>query len=737
MAKTLVIVESPAKSKTIMKYLGRNYSVEASVGHIRDLPKSTFGIDLENNFTPKYITIRGKADVANKLKKEAKKADKVLLATDPDREGEAISWHLSKILGIDESKACRVSFNEITKDAVQKAIKEPRPIDMDLVDSQQARRILDRIVGYKISPLLWRNIKKGLSAGRVQSVATKIICDREEEIENFVPVEYWNIIANLSKKDKDAVIETKFYGSKAGKKMSLDNEEQVNKILSDIKDKEFIVQEVRESKKRRNPAPPFITSTLQQEASRKLGYSTKKTMMVAQQLYEGVNVKGHGSMGLITYMRTDSVRISEEAITEVRKHITEKYGNDYLNKTPRQYSKKTSSQDAHEAIRPTYFNLSPTEVRESITRDQYRLYKLIWERFVACQMSSAIIDAVSADIVIDDYMFRATGSKINFPGYMKVYQEGKDNSDKDDDDKFLPPLDKGEELLNKGIEPKQLFTTPPPRFTEASLVKYLEEQGIGRPSTYAPTISTIITRGYIEREKKNLLPTELGKIVNDLMKVHFSNIVDLKFTANMESMLDSIEVGEAKWVEEIAKFYEGFEKVLEKADANIEKIEIKEEVSDVQCEKCGRMMVIRSGRFGKFLACPGFPECRNTKNIVEEAGVPCPLCSKPIIYRKTKRMKKYLACSGYPDCEFMSWDLPAEGKNCSECGSFMVKRSTRAMGEHEKCSNPNCITNEDDKPKESAGNKEKAKATADKKKTTKSTTKKAASKTAGKKTDNK
>lgn len=697
MAKYLVIVESPAKSKTIVKYLGKNYTVEASVGHIRDLPKSSLGIDIENNFKPKYITIRGKGEVATKLKKAAKKVDKVLLATDPDREGEAISWHLANILGIDEDAACRVTFNEITKDAVVKSIKEPRKIDMNLVNSQQARRVLDRIVGYKISPLLWQNVRKGLSAGRVQSVATKIICDREEEIERFEPQEYWNITANLIKVDDKTVIESKFHGDLDGKKIEISNEEQVNKVLDNIKDKKFVVKEIRKTNKTRKPAAPFITSTLQQEASRKNGFSTKKTMMIAQQLYEGVNVKGHGSLGLITYMRTDSVRISDVAITEVRKLINDEYGQEYLPKTPRHFAKKGNSQDAHEAIRPTYFNLSPADIKDSLTRDQYKLYKLIWERFVACQMAGAKIDAVSADIGVGDYMFRATGSKINFPGFMKVYQEGKDDNDNQDNDKYLPPLSENEELINKGIEPKQLFTNPPPRFTEASLVKYLEEEGIGRPSTYAPTISTIMTRGYVDKENKSLYPADLGKTVNDLMKKHFSKIVDLKFTANMESMLDSIEAGEADWVEEISKFYGEFEVSLKDAEENMEKIVIEDEVSDVQCEKCGRMMVYKNGRFGRFLACPGFPECKNTKSIVEEAGVNCPLCSKPVIYKKTRRNKKYLSCSGYPECEFRSWDLPAEGKTCDVCGSFMVKHGYKGNNVQEKCANPNCITNKDDK----------------------------------------
>lgn len=696
MSDYLVIVESPAKSKTISKYLGKKYIVEASVGHVRDLPKSTLGIDIDNDFTPKYITIRGKGDVINKLKKHAKTAKKILLATDPDREGEAISWHLAKLLDIDEREACRVTFNEITKNTVLKSIKEPRQINMNLVDAQQARRILDRIVGYKISPLLWSNVRRGLSAGRVQSVATRIICDREEEIENFEPKEYWNIIAHLSKEGRSKIMKARFYGEINGKKMELENEEQVNEILKALEGKDFIVKEIKETQKPKSPLPPFTTSTLQQEASRKLGFSTKKTMMLAQQLYEGVNIKGHGLTGLITYMRTDSVRVSEEALKDAREVIKNVFGEEYLHKTNRLYSKKNAAQDAHEAIRPTYSNFTPEDIKASLTNDQYKLYKLIWDRFIACQMANAIIDSVTVSISAGDYIFRVSGSKVNFLGYMKVYTEGKDNTtEEEDENKSFPSLKEGELLINKGIEPKQMFTQPPPRYTEATLVKALEEKGIGRPSTYAPTITTIMARGYVVKEKKLLYPTELGRIVNDLIKKNFADIVDLEFTANMESMLDNIEKGTAEWVSEIKKFYNNFAEMVKKAEANMGKVEIKDEVSDVVCEKCGRMMVYKMSRYGKFLACPGFPECRNTKTIVEEAGVPCPLCSRPVIYKKTRSGKRYLSCSGYPECTFASWDMPVKDSTCEKCGSFMVRHFVGKNRSYITCSNPNCETNKD------------------------------------------
>jgi DNA topoisomerase-1 len=696
MADNLVIVESPGKVKSIGKFLGRGYKVEASVGHIRDLPKSQMGVDIENNFEPKYITIRGKGDVISKLKKEAKNAKKIFLATDPDREGEAISWHLANLLNIDESQKCRVSFNEITQNAVKNAIKQPRKIDMDLVDAQQARRVLDRIVGYKISPLLWKKVKKGLSAGRVQSVATKMICDREEEIENFESQEYWSIISKLTKPKVNPSFEAKFYGI-GREKIELTNEEQVNGILDEVNNSQYIVQKVKEQEKKRAAAAPFITSTLQQEASRKIGYTTKRTMMVAQQLYEGIEIKGHGSVGLITYMRTDSTRISSEAQAEAREYIKNKYGAEYVPETPRVYKNKSASQDAHEAVRPTYIGLTPEEVKASLSTEQYKLYKLIWDRFIASQMSSAIYDTVSADITTGKYLFKANGSKVKFPGFMVLYIEGRDtegkeeDSEQEDGENNLPQLFEGDILDLKKNTPKQHFTQPPARYTEATLVRALEEKGIGRPSTYAPTITTILSRGYAIKEKKFLLPTELGKIVNDIMKKHFKNIVDAEFTAQMENELDAVEDGDKAWKAVMKDFYASFEGVLKKAEESIGDVEVPEEVSDVQCDKCGRYMVVKHGRFGKFLACPGFPECRNTKPIVEEAGVECPLCKGKVLIKKTRKGKKYIGCERNPECSFMSWEMPSK-ETCPVCGSFMLQKST-GKNKALKCSNEKCTSN--------------------------------------------
>lgn len=682
MADNLVIVESPGKVKSISKFLGKGYKVEASVGHVRDLPKSQMGVDIDNDFDPKYITIRGKGDVISKLKKEAKAAKKVFLATDPDREGEAISWHLAKILNIDEKQKCRVSFNEITQNAVKNAVKQPRTIDMGLVDAQQARRVLDRIVGYKISPLLWKKVKKGLSAGRVQSVATKMICDREDEIENFESQEYWSITAKLSKPKASPNFEARFYG--IGKeKMELTNEEQVNSILAEINKSQYIVQKVKEQEKKRAAAAPFITSTLQQEASRKLGFTTKRTMMVAQQLYEGIEIKGHGSVGLITYMRTDSTRISTEAQNEAREYIKTKYGQDYIPENPRVYKNKSASQDAHEGIRPTYMDMAPEGLKEFLSAEQYKLYKLIWDRFISSQMSSAIYDTVAADITAGKYMFKANGSKVKFPGFMVLYIEGNDVEGKEEDgeqnekENTLPQLNEGDILELKKNTPKQHFTQPPARYTEATLVRALEEKGIGRPSTYAPTITTILSRGYVLKEKKLLVPTELGKIVNDIMKNHFENIVDTKFTAQMESELDDVEDGNKEWKAVMRDFYSSFAGVLKEAEESIGDVELPVEVSDVQCDKCGRFMVVKHGRFGKFLACPGFPECRNTKPIVEEAGVECPLCKGKVLIKKTKKGKKYIGCERNPECSFMSWDMPSPNKEtCPVCGAFMLQKSS-------------------------------------------------------------
>lgn len=678
MAKYLVIVESPAKAKTIKKFLGSNYKIKASMGHVRDLPKSRIGVDIENDFEPKYINIRGKGELISELKKVAKESDKVFLATDPDREGEAISWHLANLFQIDEDKKCRVTFNEITKNAVLKAIKSPRQINMDLVNAQQARRVLDRIVGYKISPLLWRNVRKGLSAGRVQSVATKIICDREQEIENFVAEEYWNIQALLSKDDGRS-FSAKFNGL-LNKKLELKSEEDVKNVLQGIENKEFIIQKVKHGEKKRTPAPPFITSTLQQDAARKFGFSAKKTMMLAQQLYEGVDIEGEGSIGLITYMRTDSTRISDEALNEARDYISNNYGEKYLPEKPRVFKTKSASQDAHEAIRPTMPNLPPERVKSSLSRDLFKLYKLIWERFIASQMESALYDTMSVDITAGDYLFKASGSRIAFKGFLILYEEGKDEENTDEDneddkkDGLLPELAEGEKVKPLEIKPTQHFTQPPPRYTEATLVKTLEEKGIGRPSTYAPIISTIMSRGYVIKEKKYLYPTELGKIVNSLMEEHFKDIVDINFTAKMETQLDSVEEGQLEWKDLLHEFYDGFSQTLKSAEERISKVELPVEETDEVCEKCGRNMVVKMGRYGKFLACPGFPECRNAKPILDDAGVLCPKCGGKVYIRKTKRGKNYLGCENYPNCDFSSWDMASE-KKCPECGNFMTKKT--------------------------------------------------------------
>ena len=686
MANNLVIVESPAKANTIGKFLGKDYKIIASVGHVRDLPKSQIGVNIEKDFEPKYITIRGKGDVISKLKKEAKNAGKVYLATDPDREGEAISWHLASILNINENDKCRVTFNEITKNAVKNAIKAPRKIDMNLVDAQQARRILDRIVGYKISPLLWKKIRKGLSAGRVQSVASRLICDREEEIEKFIPEEYWNMTAKLSKIKSGTIFDAKFFGDE-DEKIELKNEKQVNSILKELYGNKFIVKKVRKTEKKKVPAAPFITSTMQQEAVRKLGFPTKKTMLVAQQLYEGIAVKGHGAVGLVSYIRTDSTRVSIEAQQETKKFIKAKYGDKYLPEELRVYKNKAASQDAHEAIRPTYITMEPDTIKDSLTNDQYKLYKLIWSRYTASQMTSAVYDTVTADIAAAKYIFKANGSKIKFPGFIAVYTEGRDE-EAEDGEIPIPEIEEEEKLDMKKIEHKQHFTQPPLRYTEATLVKVLEEKGIGRPSTYAPIITTILTRGYVEQDKKFFLPTELGRIVNDLMKNHFKDIVDVQFTAQMEKKLDDVEEGSKKWVDLMKEFYMQFIDALTQAEELIGHIEIHDEVTDFLCEKCGRNMVIKSGRFGKFLACPGFPECRNARPILEEAGVLCPKCGGKVMYKKTRRGKRYLGCEKNPECTFMTWDMPAK-ENCPNCGNFLAKKYSGRKVKI-KCSNETC-----------------------------------------------
>lgn len=672
----LVIVESPAKADTIKKYLGKDYKVMASMGHLIDLPKSKLGIDVDNNFEPKYITIRGKAQLVNSLKKEAKASQKVYLATDPDREGEAISWHLAHILDIDSNSKCRITFNEITKNAVTCAIKTPREINADLVDAQQARRILDRIVGYKISPLLWKKIKKGLSAGRVQSVATRLICDREKEIDAFIPEEYWTLDAKLLKDKK--TFTAKFYG-KNGKKAELKNEEDTMKVVNALEGASYVVTDVKESEKTKYPAPPFITSTLQQEASRKLGFTTKRTMQAAQQLYEGINVSGKGTIGLITYMRTDSLRISTESQKAAREYIAKSFGEEFVPKTPRVYKTKKDAQDAHEAIRPTYAELSPIKIKDNLSSDQYKLYKLIWERFLASQMTNAVYDVVSATIEAASYQFKATGSTVKFAGFTTLYV---DTLDKDEDDeKTLPKLEKGDSAKLKELKYDQKFTQPPARYTEASLIKMLEEKGIGRPSTYSPTITTIIARGYVVREKKQLVPTELGMIVTDVMQKHFEKIIDVAFTANMEEELDRIADGKEDWHKTISDFYTPFEKTVETAEREIGNIELKDEVSNVKCEKCGRMMVYKHGRFGKFLACPGFPECRNAKAIIKQIGVKCPKCGGEVIEKKTKSGKLFFGCENYPKCDFTSWDKPLNEK-CEKCGGMMYQRMGRFKGKY-------------------------------------------------------
>lgn len=659
MTDKLIIVESPAKANTIKKFLGGNTKVVASMGHIRDLPKSKLGIDVEHNFEPEYINIRGKGDLIKELKKDAKSSKKVYLATDPDREGEAIAWHLSKILDIDDSKVTRVTFNEITKTAVQKAIKEPRDIDINLVDAQQARRVLDRIVGYKISPVLWKKVRRGLSAGRVQSVAVKLIVDREEEIEKFIPEEYWNIYVKLLDEKSKKTFEAKFYG-KDGKKQEVHNKEQVDKILSDIENAKYIVEDVKKGEKKRNPAPPFTTSTMQQEASRKLGFTLKKTMSVAQGLYEGVKIPEKGTVGLITYMRTDSTRISEEARAAAKKHIVEEYGENYYEN--RYYKTNKEAQDAHEGIRPTYADLEPDKIKESLTNDQYKLYKLIYNRFMASQMTAAVYDTMSVTIDANNYTFKANGQNLKFKGFMTLYVEGTDEK-QEEEVGIIPELEVKQEVKKQKIEPKQSFTEPPARYTEASLVKALEEKGIGRPSTYSPTITTILERRYIEKVQKQLMPTELGKVVNKLLVENFSDVVNVEFTANIENQFDNIAEGKENWRKMISDFYGPFEENLEKVEKELEHVEMVEEVSDVKCEKCGRMMVYKYGKFGKFLACPGYPECKNTKAIVETVDVPCPKCGGTVQVRRAKNKKKYYICENNPkSCDYISWNKPTKNE---------------------------------------------------------------------------
>ena len=659
MADKLIIVESPAKANTIKKFLGGSTKVVASMGHIRDLPKSRMGIDIENDFEPQYINIRGKGDLIKSLKKEAKQAKKIYIATDPDREGEAIAWHLAKILEDEKDKITRVTFNEITQTAVKKAIKEPRDIDINLVDAQQARRVLDRIVGYKISPVLWKKVRRGLSAGRVQSVAVKLIVDRENEIEKFIPEEYWNIYVDLLDKNTKKQFEAHFYG-KNGKKLEIHSSEKVENILKDIKEAKYIINDVKKGEKKRTPAPPFTTSTMQQEASRKLGFTLKKTMSVAQGLYEGVKIPEKGTVGLITYMRTDSTRISEEARGAAKTEITKKYGDKYYEN--RYYKTKKDAQDAHEAIRPTYIDIDPESIKESLTKDQYKLYKLVYNRFLASQMSPAIYDTMNVNIQANEYDFRASGQNLKFKGFMTLYVEGTDIEQKEQEG-MLPELKKGEEVTLKKINPKQSFTEPPARYTEASLVKALEEKGIGRPSTYSPTITTILERRYIEKDKKQLYPTELGKIVNKLLTENFTDVINIEFTAKIEDEFDEIAEGKEEWKQMIREFYGPFENEVEKVEKELEHVEMVDEVSDVKCEKCGRMMVYKYGRYGKFLACPGYPECKNAKPIIETIDVPCPKCGAKVQVRKTKRKRNYYICENNPkSCDYISWNKPKKGE---------------------------------------------------------------------------
>ena len=684
MARYLVIVESPTKVKTIKKFLGSNYVVMASNGHVRDLPKSQMGVDLEHDFEPKYITIRGKGEILAGLRKEVKKADKIYLATDPDREGEAISWHLMKALKLEGKKVYRISFNEITKSAVKASLKNARDIDMDLVDAQQARRVLDRIVGYKISPVLWAKVKRGLSAGRVQSVALRIIADREDEIAAFIPEEYWSLDANFKVKGEKKPLTAKFYGTK-DEKITIHNEEELHKILADLEDAEYEVVDVKRGERSKKAPLPFTTSTLQQEASKALNFATSKTMRIAQQLYEGVDIKGSGTVGLITYLRTDSTRISEEADANARAYVGKAYGEEYVAETALEQKQKNDGkniQDAHEAIRPSDVTRVPAEIKESLTRDQFRLYQLIWKRFVASRMQPAKYETTSVKIGADDYRFTVSASKIIFEGFRLAYVES--DEEKQSGNVMVNSIDKDSELTKESFDYKQHFTQPPAHYTEASLVKTLEELGIGRPSTYAPTISTIITRRYVAKENKNLYMTELGEVVNNIMKQSFASIVDVNFTAYMEGLLDMIAEGKVEWKSVISNFYPDLKEAVEKAEKELETVKIEDEVTDVVCEECGRNMVIKYGPHGKFLACPGFPECRNTKPYLEKIGVACPKCGKDIVLRKTKKGRRYYGCEDNPECDFMSWQKPSEEK-CPKCGSYMVEKGNKLVCGNEQC----------------------------------------------------
>ena len=681
MAKYLVIVESPAKVKTIKKFLGKNYEVTASNGHVRDLPKSQLGIDIEHGFEPKYITIRGKGDILAKLRKEVKKADKIYLATDPDREGEAISWHLEQALHLEDKKVCRISFNEITKNAVKSALKTPREVDIDLVNAQQARRMLDRMVGYKISPLLWAKVKRGLSAGRVQSAALRIICDREEEINAFIPKEYWTLDAKLSIKGEKRPLTAKFYGNSAGK-LTIANKQELDAIKGAIEKEEYKALEVKRGERKKKPPLPFTTSTLQQEASKKLNFSIQKTMRLAQQLYEGIDIKGHGTVGLITYLRTDSVRVSEEAGQAAKAYITEAYGERYAAGGAAAKQGAVKIQDAHEAIRPSDITRTPAFLKEALSRDQFRLYQLIWRRFAASQMSGAVYETTSIVIGEGDYRFHVSASKLTFDGFLSVYTD--EDEEKGGSNLLLKSIDKSTGLSLLEFDEQQHFTQPPAHYTEATLVKALEELGIGRPSTYSPTVTTILARRYVVKEKKNLYVTELGEVVNAIMKESFPYIVDASFTANMESLLDKVEEGSVHWKTVVSNFYPDLEEAVEVAEKELEKVKIEDEVTDVICEECGRNMVVKYGPHGKFLACPGFPDCRNTKPYLEKTGIKCPLCGKEVVIKKTKKGRRYYGCEDNPECGFMSWQKPSE-KPCPECGGYMVEKGNKLACVNEQC----------------------------------------------------
>ena len=684
----LVIVESPAKARTISKFLGRSYKVEASQGHVRDLPKSQLGVDVEHDFEPKYITIRGRGEVLERIRKEAKGAKSIILATDPDREGEAISWHLATILGIDPESACRVEFNEITEKTVKNAIKEPRAVNMQLVNAQQARRLLDRLVGYKISPLLWVKIKKGLSAGRVQSVATRMVVDREQEIEQFEPEEYWYVDAQLRAGGKQ--LQARLI-SLDGERVTLSDAEQANKAKARVEKGGFVIRSVKRGERRKHPAAPFTTSNLQQEASRKLGFTTAKTMQVAQQLYEGVDIEGRGTLGLISYIRTDSVRLSDEAVAAAREMISERYGEQFVPEKPNVYKGRKSAQDAHEAIRPTNLELRPEDIKASLTKDQYNLYRLVYLRFVACQMADALYETQQIEIASDSgVVLRSSAERLKFAGFTAVYEEGTDDVPNQDEhgSSLMADVSEGDHAELLSDEATQHFTQAPARYTEASLVRALEEKGIGRPSTYAPTISTILARGYVMREKKQLFPTELGVMITDMMKEYFADIVDIAFTAGMEEQLDEVEEGKLDWHKVLSDFYGPFEKTLENAESKIEKVEIKDEVSDVPCDKCGAMMVYKLGRYGRFLACPNFPECRNTKAIQVEIDAPCPKCGGKLLQKTSRKGRKFYGCERYPECDFVSWDMPVSEK-CPKCGSYMTLSHTK-KGDFYVCANENC-----------------------------------------------